>query len=59
MQLTTVFKRQSFWGNEADHEALNAKIASLNQEGWRVISMTSNTNFLGMVRSYTLLIERD
>ena len=57
MQRIVEFKRTSFWSGHIDIDKLNEKMAAFNKDGWRVVTILSNTNFLGIVRSYTLLLE--
>jgi hypothetical protein len=50
-------KPDSAWVWKPDLNLLNAQIESIENDGWRVLSVTANTNLLGMVMSYTILIE--
>ncbi len=59
MQRTLEFRKLNFWSSGLDISKLNEKIFQLNNDGWVVISLISNTNFLGKVASYTLLIEKN
>lgn len=58
MQKVIVFKEMSFWTSQPDISELNSKIASLNNDGWNVMSIVPSTTMIGMVHSYTLLLER-
>jgi hypothetical protein len=56
LQRVIEFKKKNFWTSQVDTEALNEKISALNHDGWVVKSITPNS-FLGIIVSYTLLIE--
>jgi len=58
MQKVIVFKEMSFWTSQPDISKLNHKIASLNNDGWKVTSIVPSTTIVGLVHSYTLLLER-
>jgi len=58
MQKVIEFKKTRFFGG-IDTEALNEKIYQLNQDGWKVINVSSNTGFFGEANGYALLIEND
>jgi len=51
------FKKQRFWSSSVDIEALNEKIFHLNQDGWRVLTVSSAHNMFGLITSYTILVE--
>jgi hypothetical protein len=36
---------------------LNAQITEIEKDGWSIVSVSANTNFLGFISSYTILIE--
>lgn len=57
MQKVIEFKKKNFWSSAVDTNALNEKIARLNQDGWMVKSITPNASLMGNVISYTLFIE--
>ncbi|OEY68688.1 hypothetical protein BI198_03220 [Rheinheimera salexigens] len=57
MQKVIEFKKTNFWSSTVDIKLLNEKIASLNQDGWVVKSITSNMSVFGSMISYTLLLE--
>jgi hypothetical protein len=40
-----------------DINVLNEKISALNKDGWVIKSIIPNSTFIGIVTSYTLLIE--
>ena len=56
MQKIIEFKKQRFFGG-ADIKALNEKIYQLNQDGWKVINVSSITGFFGEAKSHELLSE--
>lgn len=58
MQKVVLFKTLSFWSSQPNISELNSKIASLNNEGWSVVSITPSYSIAGLVRSYTLLLEK-
>ena len=57
MQRVIEFKKKNFWSSQIDIHALNEKISALNKDGWVVKSITPNSTFIGIVSSYTLLVE--
>lgn len=57
LQRVIEFKKKSFWSSQIDINALNEKISTLNKDGWVIKSITPNATFIGIVTSYTLLIE--
>jgi len=57
MQKIIVFKKHDFWTNQPNIDVLNEKIANLNSGGWKVVSIATNSNFLGIINSYSILIE--
>ncbi|MBE0377435.1 MULTISPECIES: hypothetical protein [Pseudoalteromonas] len=58
MQKIIEFKKTRFFGG-ADIKALNEKIYQLNQDGWKVINVSSITGFFGEANGYALLIENN
>ena len=59
-QIVLEFKKQKrFWYPEVDVSKLNDRIFELKQEGWRVTSLTPNSNWLGVVKSYSILLQSD
>ena len=59
MQRVIVFRKLSFWTSQPDLRKLNEKITELNRDGWRVTNIVPASGFTGMIRSYTLLVERE
>ena len=57
MQKIVEFKKRGFFSHAID--ALNERIYQLNQDGWRVISVTTATGFQGQITAYALLIENN
>ena len=58
MQMVVEFAERSFWGGRVSGTRLNEKVADLNMEGWRVVSIATNQTIWGHTRSYSLLVER-
>lgn len=58
MQKIIEFKKTRFFGG-VNVEALNEKIYQLNQDGWKVINVSSITGFFGEANGYALLIENN
>lgn len=58
MQKVIQFSHKSFWSGKPDLTKLNEKIGELNQDGWKIISVTPNAGSWGRLYSYTLLIEQ-
>jgi hypothetical protein len=58
MQKVVEFKSVSFWSGVPKLSELNIKIESLNRDGWKVVTIVSNTSFAGYIRSYSLLVEK-
>lgn len=57
-QVVIEFKKQkSFWFRELDVSKLNDRIFELKKDGWEVKSISPNSNFLGVVKSYSLLLQ--
>lgn len=50
-------KTKKWWHESPDIDLLNAQITEMEKDGWLVISISANTNFLGFISSYTLLVE--
>lgn len=59
MQQVIQYRKLSFWSSRLDLNALNEKIAQLNQDGWHVKSVIPHVGLLGVLSAYTLLIEKD
>ena len=59
MQQVIEYRKLSFWSSRVDMNALNEKIAQLNQDGWHVKSVTPHAGLFGSAAAYTLLIEKD
>lgn len=57
MQRVIEFKSTSFWTSRPDLDKLNEKIFQLNRDGWKILSITPNAGFSGIVRSYTIFME--
>ena len=57
MQKIIEFKKRNFWSSQVDINQLNDKIYQLNQDGWRVLTVTANNSYFSGVFSYTLLLE--
>ena len=57
MQRVIEFKKKNFWSSQIDINALNEKISALNKDGWIIKSITPNSTLIGIVTSYTLLVE--
>ena len=58
MQKMINFKIRNFWTNEPNLQKLNEKLLSLNSIGWKALSFTVNSNFLGIILSYSILLEK-
>ena len=54
IQKVVEFNKKSFWRSTIDTEALNAKIAELNRDGWQVVQINLARQWTGVL----LLIER-
>lgn len=50
-------KTKKWWHESPDLALLNTQISEMEKEGWTIVSISANTNFLGFVASYTILIE--
>ncbi|MAD17534.1 MAG: hypothetical protein CL579_15920 [Alteromonadaceae bacterium] len=50
-------KTKKWWHESPDIDLLNTQITEMEKDGWLVISISANTNFLGFISSYTLLVE--
>ena len=59
MQQVIQYRKVSFWSSRLDMNALNEKIAQLNQDGWHVTSVIPHVSLFGFLPAYTLLIEKD
>ncbi len=58
MKKVILFSNTKKWWHECpDIDLMNTKISEMENEGWDVISISANTNFLGFVTSYTILLE--
>lgn len=58
MRKVVVFEKTKKWWHESpDLELLNGRIAEIENDGWNVISVSANTNFFGIIASFTILIE--
>ncbi|MBE8168522.1 MAG: hypothetical protein HAW66_09180 [Shewanella sp.] len=57
MQKIIEYRKRNFWSSQLDLESLNKQIFELNKDGWFVKAITPNTAFIGVVTSYTLLLE--
>lgn len=58
MRKVVVFDKVSRWWYETPNiDLLNEQIAEIESDGWQILSVTANTNSLGLISSYTLLIE--
>jgi len=53
------FKERRFWIGDVNLALLNEQIQDIEKDGWRVVSVTPSSDFLGRVSSYTLLIESE
>jgi hypothetical protein len=58
LQRVIEFKKLSFWTSRPDLAQLNEQILQLNKDGWRVVTIAPNCTMLGLVTSYTLLLEK-
>jgi len=59
-QIVVEFKKHKrFWYPEVDVSKLNDRIFELNSEGWTVISLTPNSNWNGIIKSYSILLQSD
>jgi hypothetical protein len=50
-------KPVNFWYRVPDVEHLNKEIAEIENDGWSIVSVSANTNFFGVIVSYTVLVE--
>lgn len=58
MKKVVIFDKTSKWWHETPNvELLNKQITEIEKDGWRVISINSNTNLFGTITSFTLLLE--
>lgn len=52
-------KKRSWWFSIApDVDLLNNQIGEIERDGWKVISITGNTNLFGSISSFTILVEK-
>ena len=59
-QLVLEFKKHKrFWYPEVDVSKLNDRIFELKNEGWIVVSIIPNSNWLGVVKSYSILLQNN
>lgn len=59
-QIVVEFKKlKRFWYPEVDTSKLNDRIFELKNEGWSVLSITPNSNWQGVVKSYSILLQSD
>ncbi len=59
MQRVIEIKNLSFLPSTPSIAKLNQEISQLNEQGYKVVSVTPNLNLFGVIRSYTLLVEWD
>ncbi|WP_462151070.1 hypothetical protein [Pseudoalteromonas xiamenensis] len=58
MRRVVIFSnKKSILSTEPDIERLNKQIEDIEKDGWTVLSVSANTDFLGGISSYTILIE--
>ncbi|PHI38918.1 hypothetical protein CBQ28_02640 [Pseudoalteromonas sp. GCY] len=58
MRRVVIFnKKKHFFSPGPDVELLNQEIEQIEQDGWKVLSVTANCDFLGNIGSFTILIE--
>jgi hypothetical protein len=58
MKKVVIFnKKKSFWSDGPDLDLLNAQIQEMEIDGWELASVTANTNLMGGISSFTILIE--
>lgn len=58
MRSVIIFKDTKKWWHEIpDVDLLNARLAELESEQHKIISVAANTNLLGMICSFTILVE--
>ncbi len=58
MRKVVIFDKKTHWLLGAvDIELLNTQIQEIESDGWKIISVTANTAFLGAIMSFTILIE--
>jgi hypothetical protein len=50
-------KAKKWWHESPDVDLLNAQITDIEKDDWSIVSVSANTNFLGFISSYTILIE--
>ena len=50
-------KAKKWWHESPDLDLLNAQITEMEKDGWAIISISANTNFLGFISSYIILVE--
>jgi hypothetical protein len=50
-------KKKSIWSGEPDLDLLNTQIQEIENDGWHIVSVTANSQFLFGIMSYTILIE--
>jgi len=51
------FNKKRFWIGDVNLDLLNEQILEIENDGWKIISITPNSSLFGYVVSYTLLIE--
>lgn len=58
MRKVVLFSKTKKWWHESPNlDSLNAKITEMEKDGWAIVSISANTNFLGFISSYTILVE--
>ncbi|MDP4487633.1 MULTISPECIES: hypothetical protein [Pseudoalteromonas] len=58
MRRVVIFnKKKHFFWPRPDVNSLNQEIEQIEQDGWKVLSVTANCDFLGYISSFTILIE--
>jgi hypothetical protein len=58
MKKVVIFnKKKSFWSDGPDLDLLNAQIQEMESDGWELVSVAANTNLMGGISSFTILIE--
>ena len=57
MRKVLEFNKRRYWIGDVNLDLLNQQIVTIENDGWKVISINPCSDLFGRVSSYTLLIE--